>query len=171
MIDESVKGTHYRMGGKLTHAGVECLPEGKDIERIVIERIDFKESENVAGRTEKNVWVATFAKNPYTELGMILNSTNRKRIVKLFPECNGYIDRLRNIPVRLTKELTRDPSTGDDTYGLRISKIPASALPKLPDEKIEGCKKWLGEGHTIEELKSMYTVSDEQIKLLSNGNK
>lgn len=154
------------MGGKLTHCGVEILPEGNDIERIVIERIDFKEVEDVAGRKEKNVWVATFKKNPYTELGMILNSTNRKRIVKLFPECNGYIDRLRNVPVRLTKELTRDPSTGDDTWGLRISKIPAATLPVLPDEKIESCKKWLAEGHTLDELRELYTVTDEQIEKL-----
>lgn len=35
------KGIHYRIGGNLTHCGCECLPGGKDIEYIVIEKIDY----------------------------------------------------------------------------------------------------------------------------------
>lgn len=166
MIDESVKGIHYRKGGKLTHCSVECLPEGKDIERIVIDHIEYKEKEDIGGRTEKNVWVAYFKKNPYTDLPMVLNSGNRKRIAKLFPECNGYINQLKNVAVRLTKEWTRDPSDGEQVEGLRISKIPAASLPVLPDEKIESCKKWLAEGHTLDELRELYTVTDEQIEKL-----
>ena len=41
---EDQRNIHYRTGGKLTHCGVECLPEGKDIERIIIARIEYKES-------------------------------------------------------------------------------------------------------------------------------
>lgn len=121
------------MGGRLTHCGVECLPGGKDIERIIIARIEYKESEMINGRKEEGVWVAYFAPNPYTSLPLILNATNRKRIVKLFPDCDGYIARLENIPVRLTKERTRDVNDGGETWGLRISKIPAS--PEVKEEK------------------------------------
>ena len=80
---EDQRNIHYRVGGKLTHCGVECLPQGKDIERIIIARIEYKESEMINGRTENGVWVAHFAQNPYTSLPLILNATNRKRLVKL----------------------------------------------------------------------------------------
>ena len=66
---------HYRTGGRLTHCGVECLPNGADIERIVIERIEYKEKEVINGRTEEGVWIAYFAPNPYTKLPFILNAT------------------------------------------------------------------------------------------------
>ena len=123
---EDQRNIHYRKGGKLTHCGVECLPDGKDIERIIIARIEYKESEMINGRTENGVWVAHFAPNPYTDLPFILNATNRKRLVKQFPECDGYPARLENIAVRLTKEKTRDVQDGGETWGLRISKIPAA---------------------------------------------
>lgn len=165
-VDETVKGIHFRQGSKITHASVEMLPEGKDIERIVISSIEFKEKEDVGGRSENNVWIAHFASNPYTKLPMVLNSTNRKRIAKLFPECKGYINQLRDIPVRLTKEETRDVQDGGTTWGLRISKLPAASLPSLPKDKMEDCKKWLKNGHTIEELKGMYTLTEDQVKEL-----
>ena len=111
------------------------LPQGKDIEYIVIERIEYKEREEVNGRIEKGVWVAYFAPNPYTKLPMILNSTNRKRIAKRFPECNDYIDTLKNIAVRLTREKTRDVQDGGETWGLRISKQPAK-LPEPPKKEV-----------------------------------
>ena len=130
------KGIHYRTGGKLTHAGCECLPEGKDIPYIVIEKIDYVEQAEINGRQERNMWLATFAKNPYTNLPMVLNATNRKRIAKLYPNCNGYINLLKNIPVRLTREQCRDVQDGGTTWGLRISKIPATKpQPKEPHQK------------------------------------
>lgn len=84
----------------------------------------------INGRTENGVWVAHFADNPYTNLPLILNATNRKRLVKLYPECDGYLARLENVAVRLTKEETRDVQDGGTTWGLRISKLPAS--PESP---------------------------------------
>jgi hypothetical protein len=133
---EDQRNIHYRVGGRLTHCGVECLPQGKDIERIIIARIEYKESEMINGRTEKGVWVAYFAPNKYTDLPFILNATNRKRLVKLYPDCDGYLARLENIPVRLTKEETRDVQDGGTTWGLRISRIPASeAKPEAPAQK------------------------------------
>ena len=133
---EDQRNIHYRVGGKLTHCGVEVLPGGKDIERIIIARIEYKESEMINGRTENGVWVAHFAQNPYTSLPLILNATNRKRLVKLFPDCDGYIARLENVPVRLTKEKTRDVQDGGETWGLRISKIPASPEAAAPQKKV-----------------------------------
>ena len=163
------QGIHYRTGGKLTHAGCEMLPDGKDIEYIVIERIEFKESENIGGRTEQGVWVAHFAKNPYTKLPMVLNSTNRKRIAKLFPEVDGYINKLKNVAVRLTREKTRDPQDiGGETWGLRISRMPAKkpAAPKkdkieFGSDKWENCIEWIMSGKDVESLRKWYDITKE----------
>ena len=165
---EEVKGTHWRTGGKLSHAGCEMLPNGNDIEYIVIERIEFKEREEVSGRIEKGVWVAYFAPNSYTKLPMILNSTNRKRIAKRFPECNDYIDTLKNIAVRLTREKTRDAQDGGETWGLRISKS-APTLPQPPKkevlttshEKWPNCVEWIAGGNDIASLRARYDISKE----------
>lgn len=157
------KGIHYRTGGNLTHAGCEMLPEGKDIEYIVIERIEYKAEEKVNGRKELGVWLAHFAPNPYTKLPMILNATNRKRIDKLYRECNGYINRLKNVPVRLTREVCRDVQDGGETYGLRISKLPPT-LPKKPvlnkkHANWSKCVDWLKGGGDLESLKAKYDIS------------
>lgn len=161
---------HYRTGGHLTHCGVECLPQGQDIPRIIIERIEYKEKEVINGRTEEGVWIAYFAENPYTKLPLILNATNRKRLVKQFPECDGYPARLKNVAVRLTKEKCRDVQDGGETWGLRISKIPAAseaeeAKPKrkvLPADKVDVVVKWaLDKGLSVEEVEKTYEMSAE----------
>lgn len=164
---EDQRNIHYRVGGKLTHCGIECLPGGRDIERIIIARIEYKESEMINGRTENGVWVAHFTPNPYTSLPFILNATNRKRLVKLYPQCEGYIARLENVAVRLTKEETRDVQDGGTTWGLRISKIPASAekvakKKPLSADRVEDAVKWMREsGKTLEDLKAVYELSKE----------
>lgn len=166
---EEVKGTHWRIGGKLSHAGCEMLPQGKDIEYIVIERIEYKEQEKVNGRMENGVWVAYFAPNQYTTLPMILNSTNRRRIAKRFPECNDYIDTLKNIAVRLTKEKTRDAHDGSgEIWGLRISKS-APTLPQAPKKEVltaqhakwPNCVEWIAGGNEIASLRARYDISKE----------
>jgi hypothetical protein len=163
------QGIHYRTGGKLTHAGCEMLSSGKDIEYIVIERIEYKDQENIGGRTEQGVWVAHFAKNQYTNLPMVLNSTNRKRIAKLFPEVKGCINLLKNVAVRLTQEKTRDPQDiGGETWGLRISRIPAKkpAAPKkekieVGSDKWEKCIEWIMSGKDVESLRKWYDITKE----------
>lgn len=158
---------HYRTGGKLTHCGVECLPNGADIERIVIERIEYKDKESINGRVEEGVWIAHFAPNPYTSLPFILNATNRKRLVKQFPECDGYPARLKNVAVRLTKERCRDVQDGGETWGLRISKIPASPAPasvkkSVTPDKVGVVVEWARRnGKTLEDIKEMYDMSKE----------
>lgn len=162
------QGIHYRTGGKLTHAGCEMLPAGKDIEYIVIERIEYKEREEVGGRTEKGVWVAYFAKNPYTTLPMVLNATNRKRIAKQFPDCEGCINLLKNIAVRLTREKTRDVQDGGETWGLRISKQPAK-IPAAPQKAVltpkhenwTNCVEWIASGNNVESLRARFNITKE----------
>ena len=193
---EQEQGIHYRTGGKLTHCGCECLPGGRDIQYIVIERIEYKETEEIGGRRENNIWIAHFAPNPYTKLPMVLNATNRKRIAKLYPDCNGYINLLKNIPVRLTKEKCRDAQDGGETWGLRISKIrptapqqgaaeirqqyqqgstPASApapaqakqtLELTDDAMVSQAITYLKNGGDIETIKKKYNLSAETEKEL-----
>ena len=170
------RNIHYRVGGKLTHCGVECLPGGKDIERIIIARIEYKESEMINGRTEKGVWVAHFAPNPYTSLPLILNATNRKRLVKLYPDCDGYLARLENVAVRLTKEMTRDVQDGGDTWGLRISKIPASDAPAeaaapssskkvITEDKVKAIVDWaLKNGKNIDQIAEKYDFASDAVR-------
>lgn len=168
---EDQRNIHYRTGGRLTHCGVECLPNGKDIERIIIARIEYKESEMINGRNETGVWVAHFAPNPYTSLPMLLNATNRKRLVKQFPECDGYPARLENIAVRLTKERTRDVTDGGETWGLRISKLPAADAPVqqakkvITEDKIQTVVDWAQKnGKTIDDIASMYDFESDTVK-------
>ena len=173
---EDQRNIHYRKGGKLTHAGVECLPDGKDIERIIIARIEYKESEMINGRTETGVWVAHFAPNPYTNLPMILNATNRKRLVKQFPECDGYPARLENVPVRLTREKTRDVQDGGETWGLRISKLPASneVAPQkkvITEDKVQVVIGWAKKnGKRLADIEAMYDfASDKVLRALADA--
>ena len=173
-MSQSQENIHYRTGGKLTHCGVECLPNGADIERIVIERIEYKDSESINGRVENGVWIAHFAPNPYTNLPFILNATNRKRLVKQFPECDGYPARLKNIAVRLTKERGRDVQDGGETWGRRISKNPASEAPAEPqapakkvitEDKVQVIVDWAKKnGKAIDDIASMYDFESDTVK-------
>lgn len=162
------KGIHYRNGSKITHAGCEMLPNGNDIPYIVIEKIEFKESEEIGGRKESGVWIATFAQNPYTKLPMVLNATNKKRIAKLAR--NEMINLIKNLPVRLTKEECKDAQDGGTTWGLRISKLPPTipAPPKktlLTEDKLESAKKFL-ETKSMAELEGFYEIpEDMRLKL------
>ena len=171
---ENQENIHYRVGGKLTHCGVECLPQGQDIPRIVIERIEYKDKESINGRVEEGVWIAHFAPNPYTKLPLILNATNRKRLIKQFPECDGYPARLKNIAVRLTKERCRDVQDGGETWGLRISKMPAAAesSPVSPSQKkviqenqVQTIVDWAKKnGKTIDQIADKYDFASDAVR-------
>jgi hypothetical protein len=156
------------------------LPDGKDIPYIIIEKIEYRETEEVSGRKEKGVWVATFAENPYTKLPMILNATNKKRIAKLAR--NEMINLIKNLPVRLTKEECKDAQDGGLTMGLRISKLPATE-PKAatttttPKQKQEltiehpdwnNCVNFLKGDGAMTSLEARFIISDEvKTKLIS----
>lgn len=161
---------HFRTGGNITHAGIEVLPSGRDIDYIVLESIEFKESEQINGRKQSGVWIGHFAPNPYTSLPWVINSTNRRRLAKLFPECDGYLARLHNVAIRLTKEKTRDPQDGGDCWGLRVSLIPA----KKPDaekkkvvteDKVQVVVDWAkNNGLTIEQIADKYDFASDTVK-------
>lgn len=166
-MEQNQENIHYRTGGRLTHCGVECLPNGEDIERIVIERIEYKDKESINGRVEEGVWIAHFAPNPYTKLPLILNATNRKRLVKQFPECDGYPARLKNVAVRLTKEKCRDVQDGGETWGLRISKIPATEERKkvITEDKVSAVVGWAVEkGYGIEDIAKKYDFASGEVR-------
>lgn len=171
---DSQENIHYRVGGKLTHCGVECLPQGQDIPRIVIERIEYKDKESINGRVEEGVWIAHFAPNPYTKLPLILNATNRKRLIKQFPECDGYPARLKNIAVRLTKERCRDVQDGGETWGLRISKMPAADAPaaqpaqkkSIQENQVQTIVDWAKKnGYGIEQIAEKYNFASDAVRL------
>lgn len=165
---DNQENIHYRVGGKLTHAGVECLPQGQDIPRIVIERIEYKETEEINGRKENGVWIAHFAPNPYTKLPLVLNATNRKRLVKQFPECDGYPARLKNVAVRLTKERCRDVQDGGETWGLRISKMPAAeavAKKAIQEDQVQTIVDWAKKnGLNIDQIAEKYDFASDAVK-------
>lgn len=161
---------HFRTGGNITHAGIEVLPSGNDIEYIVIERIEFRDSEQINGRKQNGVWIAHFAKNQYTNLPWVINSTNRRRLAKLFPECEGYLARLQNVAIRLTKEKTRDPQDGGECWGLRVSLIPAKqpeapAKKSIQEDQVQTIVDWAKKnGYGIEQIAEKYDFASDSVK-------
>lgn len=165
------------------------LPGGKDIPRIVIEEIKFHEKLTINGRKETEQWTARFAANPWCNKEMVLNSTNKTRIAKAHWDdavedgtpCEGRINLLKNIAVRLTKEEARDVQNGGTTWGLRISKMgPASeaemqkwmvdngyAQPKkvITDDKVSATLEWANKnGLTLADIAERYDFASEDVK-------
>lgn len=168
---EELKG--WRWGLKVTHAGSDILPLGKDVS-VTIEKIEAKENELVGGN-KMDTYVATFRPNPYTTLPMVLRATNLKILRKL----TGVEDPtfIKDFNVILTRELTNDPQMGGRTWGLRISKIkaPQNGIIKfdapapaakitltISDPKYPALVKWLAEdGHTLAGLLGKYEPDSE----------
>ena len=122
---------HYRYGGKITHIGVEALPNGKDI-TVVIDRISFIDNEVINGEKQA-AWVCYFKQNPYFTLPMVLNATNKKRLAKL--SGTPYLETVKDLPVTLTQEMDKAIGGGRD-FALRVSniraKMPEVAVTKKP---------------------------------------
>lgn len=170
-------GNYYRKTGSHDFCGCEILPPPKyEIERIVIDHIVFHNEIKINGQKKQNAFVAYFAPNPYTTLPFCLNSGNAKRLAKRTwsivvedgLECQGRIDLLHNIPVRLCRELTRDPSDGGQVYGLRISQLdPAQEEAPRPqkkktitEDKVDVVVEWAKKnGKTIADIEAMYEMS------------
>jgi len=165
---------HYREGGKLTHSGVEILPNGKDIDYIVIKEVKWSENEEVNG-TVKPSFVAIFEKNPYTDRPMVLNAKNKKTLLTLTKKGEYELETIKNLPVHLTKESTKMG------LGLRISLIPAKkpgaqavtekARLDLDSPNFETIKAWLIEtpDHSIETTTKKYDVSPEALEALKKA--
>lgn len=184
------QGIYYKRGAKSDFASVDMLPNGKDIPRIIITDIEFHDELSINGRKDKEVWTAKFENNPWCNKPWVLNSTNRTRIAKATwhqrvedgTECEGRINLLHNIPVRLTKEEARDVQNGGTTYGLRVSRIAAApqaemdkwmmdngyaAAPKparkvMTLAQVDAAVKWAKDnGKGIEDIKAIYEVPQD----------
>lgn len=190
-------GIYFRAGSKSDYASVDMLPNGEDIPRIVIDRIEFHdEAISINGRTEKGVWLAHFAPNPFGTKPMVLNATNRRRIAKAHwhdrmedgSENQGMINLLRGIPVRLTKEMARDVSNGGMTYGLRISQVAAATeaemdawlvqhgyreAPRrktLPADKVQAVAEWAkSKGKTMADIEAAYDMDEDVRKAMKEA--
>lgn len=186
------QGIYYKRGSKSDYAAVDMLPGGEDIPRIVIEQIVFHEKLTINGRKETEQWTAHFAQNPWCNKPMVLNATNRSRIAKAHWDdtvedgtpCEGRINLLKNIIVRLTKEQARDVANGGTTYGLRISRYaPASeeemqqwmvahgytsapAQKKvITEDKVDTIVEWAKKnGLSLEQIKERYDFENQTIE-------
>lgn len=190
-------GTYYKRGSKSDFAAVDMLPGGEDIPRIIITKITFHEQITINGRKESEIFTATFEQNPWCNKDFVLNSTNKARIAKAHwndivedgTACEGRIDLLKNIAVRLTKEEAKDVQNGGTTFGLRISKLgPASeqemakwmvengyVQPKkvVTPDKVGLVVDWAKKnGKTIADIEDMYDMSnairDDIVKALND---
>lgn len=186
------EGIYYKRGSKSDFASVDMLPGGKDIPRIVIEEIKFHDKLTINGRKETECWTARFEKNPWCNKEFVLNSTNKTRIAKQFwnhvvedgTACEGRINLLKNIAVRLTKEEARDVMNGGTTYGLRISRIPAATEQDMlnwleengyeasdrakkkviTEDKIQVIVDWAkANGKSIDDIAAMYGFESESV--------
>lgn len=185
------EGIYYKRGSKSDFASVDMLPNGKDIPRIVIESITFHEKISINGRKETEIFTAKFAPNPWCNKEFVLNATNKARIAKAHWNdrvedgsiCEGRINLLKNIAVRLTKEEARDVQLGGTTFGLRISKIePASeqemakwmvdngyapqpqqkAKKDITEDKIPAVVAWMQEkGKTLADVENLFNMSED----------
>lgn len=160
---------HYRYGGKLTHVGIECLPNGKDI-NVIVDRIIWSENEVINGE-KKPAWICYFKPNPYFTLPMVLNATNKKRLARL--SGTPYLETVKNLPVTLCQEMDKAIGGGKD-WGLRISQIAPKVTASGETVKIaltpssgnwSSIVKWVQDGNPIESVWKKYEVSEEdQVK-------
>lgn len=160
------EGIYYKRGSKSDFASVDMLPGGKDIPRIIIEEIKFHENLSVNGRKETEIWTARFEQNPWCNKEFVLNSTNKTRIAKQHwndivedgTACEGRINLLKNIAVRLTKEEARDVQNGGTTYGLRISKYGPASEQEM--------QKWLADNGYAQSAPSKKVITSDKIGVI-----
>lgn len=186
------EGIYYKRGSKSDFASVDMLPGGRDIPRIIIEEIKFHEQLTINGRKETECWTAKFAPNPWCNKEFVLNSTNKTRIAKQHwndtvedgTACEGRINLLKNIAVRLTKEEARDVQNGGTTYGLRISRLgPASeeemakwmvehgyaqapaSRKVITEDKVDAIVSWAkSKGIGIDQIAEKYDFASDAVK-------
>lgn len=188
---QNQENIHYRAASKATHSGVEVLKGEREIPRIIIERIEYVENISINGRTEKCAFVAYFQPgNGFANLPMIINQTNARRLTKLYPDCQGYLARLKNIAVRLTSEPCKDPNGGGTTVGLRIGQIPPASEQEMRKwmiehgyaqpvqlqkkditaDKVAVTVEWAKKnGKTIDDIAKMYNMSEDIRKQISES--
>lgn len=140
--------THWRKNLEPNWIGTYVLPEGQQIEALVI-KVHFEKGLKVAGKT-KDGYVADFAANKYFDKPMLLNPTNLKRLTLLTG--NPNFETWVNIPVFLTQEMSKMPD-GTQDYALRIGFAKPQPAQKA-DYSLQ--IKMLNECQTIEDLATVY---------------
>lgn len=173
MSEQILRG--WRHGTKLSHAGSDMLPLGKDV-TITIERIEWKEKEMVNGR-ELPCYVGYLRPNPYTNLPIVINATN----LKLLRKISGAEDPIlvKDFNVTMTREETKDIQFGGKCWGLRFSKIkaPQSGIVKfgepkekakltIQSENLQQIKDWLAGDGTIAGVIKKYDVEEKCLEEL-----
>lgn len=168
-------GTYYKKGSNSDYIGVEVLGTAGVIPRVIIEEIKFHEVLKVQGKNEKERWTCKFQG---IDKPMLLNSTCRKRLAKRFWDvivadgkpCAGRIDLLSGmgLAVRLDSEPCRDPSDGDMTIGLRISKLDPDPAPQkkvITADKVSVIVDWaIKNGKTIDDIATMYDFASAEVR-------
>lgn len=175
------QGIYYKRGSKSDFAGVEILGDAMVLPRVIIEEIAFHETLKVQGKTERERWTC---KLQGIEKPMLLNSTNKKRLAKRFWDtpvadgtpCHGRLNLLTGLglAIRLDSEPCRDPSDGEMTIGLRVSKYDPDPAPAAPSpakkkvvtkDKIEATVKWAKEhGFGIEQIKERFDIASQEVE-------
>lgn len=174
-------GIYYKRGSKSDFAGVEILGDDMVLPRVIIEEIRFHETLKVQGKTERERWTC---KLQGIEKPMLLNSTNRKRLAKRFWDtivadgtpCHGRLNLLTGLgcAIRLDSEPCRDPSDGEMTIGLRVSKYDPDPAPAAPapakkkmvtEDVLEKTVKWAKEkGLTFEQVAEKFDFANDTVK-------
>ncbi len=144
---------HWRYGGKITHIGVEALPNGENID-VEIEKIEYKNGVTINGQ-KQDAWICTFKKNQYFKLPMVLNATNRKRICRMAG--TNYPEEVKNFKVTLTKEMDRIPGEGIKDWCLRVS--PTAPKAASYEDEINALIQSMDECKTLEELAKTWNES------------
>lgn len=172
------EGIFYKRGSKSDYIGVEVLGDSGVIPRAIIEEIKFHERLKVQGKTETERWTCKFQG---IDKPMLLNATCRKRLAKRFWDtpvadgtpCAGRINLLSGLglAVRLDSEPCRDPSDGEMTIGLRISKLDPDPAPQpaqrktVTEDKIEVVVDWARKnGKTIADIEAMYDFASDTVR-------
>lgn len=168
-------GTYYKRGSNSDYIGVEVLGSAGVIPRAIIEEIKFHEILKVQGKNERERWTCKFQG---IDKPMLLNSTCRKRLAKRFWDvivadgkpCAGRIDLLSGmgLAVRLDSEPCRDPSDGDMTIGLRISKLdpdPAPSKKVITSDKVGVIVDWARKNNlTIDQIAEKYDFESAEVR-------
>lgn len=158
---------HWRTGCKSEYVGVEILPNGNPI-IATISHIVWDENAIVQG-SKKPSWIAYF-KESYITKPMILNSVNRKRIIKIAN--TDYPETIKDLRVVLTQELTRDPNDGGKIYGLRIGRDAPAGKDRIVigTDKFNAAIVALKNGQCdLNYITDKYEVSEEAMKLFKEA--
>lgn len=173
MSDKKKPFFHYRNAFKSDHlaaADIEELVENNGKAILTLDRVEYFQNRQVAGRTKDKGLVAFF-KEPNTK-PMIVNAVNSK-VLQSFIKSNDLNNDWFNLNLKI--ELYVNDSvkmSGKTVGGIRIkTRLPIveSKVKILPAISEVSLKKAIaavkGGTYKLSEVKAKYTLTDEQEKL------